>query len=132
MEEQNNAIIKNPLIALLVSCIIFGGIMYGIFHWVDISTQKDKEQRIEEKCMRHILSALNQNGYKYTNKTTFTENDFTAEEVVKSDYKPIYKVNISNGDVLYIGFVYPTGKGNTFEVFCINANLDRVKNSINQ
>ena len=62
----------------------------------------------------------------------FTKEDFTKEEAVESDYRPIYKVDISNGDTLYIGLIYPNGKDKAMEYFCIGTSLDRVEKSINE
>ena len=91
-----------------------------------------KIEQQEEKIKRDILSALNQDGDSYTNKSTFTKEDFTKEEAVESDYRPIYKVDISNGDTLYIGLIYPNGKDKAMEYFCIGTSLDRVEKSINE
>ena len=51
---------------------------------------------------------------------------------MESDYRPIYKVDISNGDTLYIGLIYPNGKDTAMEYFCIGTSLDRVEKSINE
>lgn len=53
MEEKNNQPIqeqtqvdaKTVIIKAFITFIIFGGIIYGFFHWIGTPTQKDKEQK---------------------------------------------------------------------------------------
>lgn len=136
MEEKNNQQTKEQIqaqgIEAIIKLVLIIIVLAGTFYYVFVIIPKQGE---EESTTTNILSALNQSGYEYTNKSTFTEEDFTIEEVEKSDYKPIYKVNISNGDTLYICLIYANGnKGGykTNDRFIISKNLDRLKNSINQ
>lgn len=131
-ENNNNQItLKDRILALIVVIICIAviiGLIY-FFYWLFFGSKIEQQ---EEKIERDILSALNQDGDSYTNKSTFTKEDFTKEEVVESDYRPIYKVDISNGDTLYIGLIYPNGKDKAMEYFCIGTSLDRVEKSINE
>lgn len=139
MEEKNKQltqeqiqVAKRTIVSYIIATIIVGIGIYAIFHYFYVTEPKKQEQ---ESATSNILSVLNQSGYEYTNKSTFTKEDFTAEEVEKSDYKPIYKVKISNGDILYVCLIYPNGnKGGyrTHEKFIISKDLNRLKNSINQ
>ena len=115
-------------IFLIICIAVIGGGIYFLY-WVFFGSKIEQQ---EEKIERDILSALNQDGDSYTNKSTFTKEDFIKEEVVESDYRPIYKVDISNGDTLYIGLIYPNGKDNAMEYFCIGTSLDTVEKSINE
>lgn len=128
-ENNNNQITLKDRILALIFVIICIAVIIGTIYWLFFGSKIEQQ---EEKIERDILSALNQDGDSYTNKSTFTKEDFTKEEVVESDYRPIYKVDISNGDTLYIGLIYPNGKEKSLEYFCIGTSLDRVEKSINE
>lgn len=129
--NNNNITLKDRISTLIVEIICIAVIIGLIYFLYWLFFGRNIEQQ-EEKIERDILSALNQDGDSYTNKSTFTKEDFTKEEVVESDYRPIYKVDISNGDTLYIGLIYPNGKEKSLEYFCIGTSLDRVEKSINE
>lgn len=128
-ENNNNQITLKDRILALIFVIICIAVIIGTIYWLFFGSKIEQQ---EEKIKREILSALNQDGDSYTNKSTFTKEDFTKEEAVESDYRPIYKVDISNGDTLYIGLIYPNGKDKAMEYFCIGTSLDRVEKSINE
>jgi hypothetical protein len=128
-ENNNNQITLKDRILALIFVIICIAVIIGTIYWLFFGSKIEQQ---EEKIKRDILSALNQDGDSYTNKSTFTKEDFTKEEAVESDYRPIYKVDISNGDTLYIGLIYPNGKDKAMEYFCIGTSLDRVEKSINE
>lgn len=115
---------KLALIKIVAFIVLFGGIMF----WVFVIAPNQEKQSSRES---NIVMALNEKGSKYIDKYTFTTEDFKAEEVIKSDYKPVYKLSFTNGDVLYIGLVIPSGKS-FVDSYSIGYTLEQVQKSINQ
>lgn len=122
MEEQKaQSKVKDQFIGTIIGIILFGAVMYWVFVISPSNTKK-------EERMRSIADSLSQS--TYTQMTSYTVDDFKAEEVVKSDYKPIYKVTTKKGEVFYVGLIIPDGKYGV-DSHVIGQNLTRVQESMN-
>lgn len=110
--------------AIIITIIIFGGVIW----WFN----NDNKSVQNKTHISYITRVLNEKGSTYTDKYTFTEEDIKVDTIVESEYKPIYKVTINNGDILYVGFLIPNGKNHSYDAYSIGYTLEQVQNSLNQ
>lgn len=110
---------KYTFLSILVRCIIFLGIMYWVFVGIPNKVHNDSIPGIIQNALSQELNIV------------LTEDNFTFSEIIKSDYRPGYKVNIDGIGVVYVGLIFPNGKNGVSRSFIISEDLDTLKKALN-